>query len=415
MATISARGKSRFIQFDFRGRRRTLSIGRAGRKDAENVRTHVERIVVASELAQPLPLDTVKWTKDLAPKFHARLAQIGLVAARASANATELETMVDNYIARRSEVKESTRIKFRQCKGELLGWFGPTKDIRTITAPEARDWQVQLGKRLAAATVATRVKDAKTIFRDAADRGLIELNPFAKLKPGTQVNDARLQYVPAMDIETVAAEAKGTPLERVVILARFGGLRCPSESDLLAWADVDLERRRMRVTSPKTAHHAGKDFRWMAIMPELHLKLVEWKAKDEKTGQKWICRVGQYKNLRSNLTKVLARLGPKVWPRLFQNLRASCETDLLAKVPLPIACKMIGNSPTVASRHYVAPADHHFDEVSGRIEKSAAESAAEDGGNGRKSSEGKTRSEPENVGNPRETADIEWAIQGSNL
>ena len=39
-------------------------------------------------------------------------------------------------------------------------------------------------------------------------------------------------------------------------LARYGGLRCPSEVVALTWADVDWERGRFLVKAPKTAHHA---------------------------------------------------------------------------------------------------------------------------------------------------------------
>jgi len=51
-------------------------------------------------------------------------------------------------------------------------------------------------------------------------------------------------------------------------LSRFGGLRCPSEHLALTWNDVDWERNRFRVTSPKTAHHEGRGERWVPIFTE---------------------------------------------------------------------------------------------------------------------------------------------------
>ena len=43
-------------------------------------------------------------------------------------------------------------------------------------------------------------------------------------------------------------------------LARFGGLRIPSEAFSLKWSDVDWERNRMSVPSPKT-ERLGKTHR----------------------------------------------------------------------------------------------------------------------------------------------------------
>ena len=55
----------------------------------------------------------------------------------------------------------------------------------------------------------------------------------------------------------------------------------------------------------------------------------------------------------------------KPWPKLFHNLRASCETDL-AKIHLINAvCDWIGNSITVAQWHYLQTTDEDFERASG--------------------------------------------------
>ena len=55
----------------------------------------------------------------------------------------------------------------------------------------------------------------------------------------------------------------------VFALNRFGGLRCPSEVIELEWSNVNWERDRFWVRSPKTEHHEGKEGRWVPIFPEL--------------------------------------------------------------------------------------------------------------------------------------------------
>ncbi len=57
------------------------------------------------------------------------------------------------------------------------------------------------------------------------------------------------------------------------------------------------------------------------------------------------------------LKKKLPKVGLESWPRLRHNLRASCESDLAQAFPLAVVTKWLGNSPSIALRHYVDPAD----------------------------------------------------------
>src|SRR5262249_35242701 len=65
-------------------------------------------------------------------------------------------------------------------------------------------------------------------------------------------------------------------------------------------------------------------------------------------------------NLRTQLLRIMRKAGVKPWPRLFQNLRASRETELADQFPLHVVTDWIGNSPDVATRHYLKTTDDHF-------------------------------------------------------
>lgn len=54
-----------------------------------------------------------------------------------------------------------------------------------------------------------------------------------------------------------------------------------------------------------------------------------------------------------------------LWPRLLQNLRASCATDWVEKYPSHVVAKWLGHSPKVAAQHYLMSRDHHFEDVVG--------------------------------------------------
>lgn len=57
-------------------------------------------------------------------------------------------------------------------------------------------------------------------------------------------------------------------------LARYAGLRVPSETHRLTWADVSFDRARLTVHSPKTEHHEGHERRIVPIDPRL-MKLLQ--------------------------------------------------------------------------------------------------------------------------------------------
>lgn len=66
------------------------------------------------------------------------------------------------------------------------------------------------------------------------------------------------------------------PTRRLILsLARFGGLRCPSEVLSLRWMDIDWAAGRIVVRSPKTEHHPGKDSRIIPLFSELRAALAK--------------------------------------------------------------------------------------------------------------------------------------------
>ena len=65
-------------------------------------------------------------------------------------------------------------------------------------------------------------------------------------------------------------------------------------------------------------------------------------------------------NLRTQMLKIISRAGLKPWPKLFQNLRATRETELAEKFPIHVVCAWIGNTPRVAKDSYLQVTDDHF-------------------------------------------------------
>ena len=51
------------------------------------------------------------------------------------------------------------------------------------------------------------------------------------------------------------------------------------------------------------------------------------------------------------------------WPKLFQNLRSTRETELTERFPVHVVCAWLGNSVPVAAKHYLQVTDDHFEQA----------------------------------------------------
>ena len=67
--------------------------------------------------------------------------------------------------------------------------------------------------------------------------------------------------------------------------------------------------------------------------------------------------------MRTTFEKMVRRAGLTPWPKLWHSMRASCESDLAAQYTLATVTKWLGNTPSVALRHYVDPTDSAYEQA----------------------------------------------------
>lgn len=141
---------------------------------------------------------------------------------------------------------------------------------------------------------------------------------------------------------------------------RLPWLRIPSEAAALRWQDIDWERGRFTVHSPKTEHHEGKATRQTPLFPELvpHLREAFERA---EPGSEYIITRLQRENLRTYAHRIIRRAGLEPWPKTFNNLRSTRQTELEEEFPSHVVCAWLGNSPRVAAQHYLQVTDEHFE------------------------------------------------------
>jgi integrase len=144
------------------------------------------------------------------------------------------------------------------------------KLLLEIKPSDADRWVLHLkNEGYAAATTGRTIKGARQFFKAACREEVIARNPFEHLKAGSHANKARLLEVTQEQVERILESCPDIEWRLLIALSRYGGLRVPSEALALMWSDVDWERQRFLVRSPKTEHHANRAERWVPLFPEL--------------------------------------------------------------------------------------------------------------------------------------------------
>lgn len=361
MASITQEANGRrtvqFVGMD--GKRRSIRLGIVTQRAAESVRFRVE-MILSAQLSGHAPDDeTSRWIAGLDQTMSEKLAAVGLTARREYAT---LKEFIDDYIAGRSDIKDRTTLRLREAGQKLVDCFGAGRRLREFTSADGdkfRQWL--LSKGLAENTVRRNCGRAKQFFKAAIRRKLITDNPFGELVSAVRGNPARMRFI---DLETTAKVFQACPNAEwrlIFALSRFGGLRCPSETLSLRWSDIDWTNARIRVPSPKTEHIEGKESRLIPLFPELRPYLEAVRA-EAKPGADYV--ITRYRSVRQNLStqfeRIVCRAGIEPWPKLFQNLRSTRETELMETFPAHVVCAWIGNSEAVARKHYLQVTDDHF-------------------------------------------------------
>ena len=362
MASISkGRNGHKRIQFVAGdGSRKTIYLGLASMKQAEEFKLKVQALVAASIIGAGIDDEVSRWLAGLDDKMHTRLENVGLVKDRTHGKAT-LEQLLDDFF-KHLNVKPITALGYQSTRTALLGYFGADTPIRDIEALQADQWRATLKDAgLAEATIGKRVKLARQMFRQGVRWKMLVENAFADVKAGSPVNKARQRFISKEVAQKVLAACPDSQWRLLFALSRFGGLRCPSEHLALKWGDVDWEHGRIRVTCSKTEHHEGRGERFVPMFPELRPHLQE--AFDEaEPGTEFV--ITRYRNrnanLRTQFQRIIRKAGLTPWPRLFHNLRSTRQTELAESFPAHVVCSWIGNTERVAGNHYLQTTDAHF-------------------------------------------------------
>ena len=373
MASIATRKNgSRFIGFiDANGKRRTIYLGKVPKRYAESVKVKVEDLVCSSITGHAPSDETSRWLAGQDDRMIAKLARVGLTQDR---HHTTLENWLLQYQKEREgDLKPESLRKLKQTGEKLLAYFAPQTSLRQITVQQSAEWREHLkGLKLSDVAIKTHSGNAKGIIEEAVRRKLIEDNPFQYLKSGPTPSRYN-RYVTPDEISQIIEACPNSEWRLLFGLARYAGLRIPSESHPLTWANADWQRTRLTVFSPKTEHHAGHEQRIVPINSKL-MRLLQDRYDECAEGEQHLVKIQGKGAVRRQVGAIWKRSTVEPWDRLWLTLRQSCEKQWAMKFPQFAVSKWMGHSITVSGRHC---ANDVPDELFDKAAELAAEEATE--------------------------------------
>ena len=383
MASITWRGKNGdnvLIQFlDKNGRKRGVSLTKMNKKTAAAALDAIEKINDANIRGSLLDRKSQGWLEEQGEVVLKKLAKVELIEARVSKTLGEfIEEHLKSMVGKSGKGwKPQTLVRHEITKTHLLAYFKPNTPLASITEADAdafaRHLQNDVPTMKANSTRYKHISNVKTYFRAAVRHRLISNNPFESVRLPKR-GKKRYFYVKPEIAEAVLEACPSNQWKLVFALARYGGVRTPSEIENLKWGDIKWAKNRMLIHSPKTEHHEGRDKRNVPLWDELRVILdAEWESlTDEQRQNKddvYVVTIGRKGGtvsaayLRGRMRKIIENAGFVPWPKVFQNCRSTRQTELSAIEPAHKVCRWLGNSEKIFQEHYDQETDEEFDQA----------------------------------------------------
>ena len=376
------RKRSGRVFFRIGSTKHAINLGQqVSKKQKQSFLTHLNRLVGAKMSGSKPDKSDLQWIATLPDAVHSQLHAKGLCDARVKP--VVFVDYLDSHFKNRAEssrVAMSTTERWKTALGHARSYFGKVT-LQAIKRSDAEAFRIYLLKKrgqtkatMSEATVRKTCSIISGALVEAIKQGLVEFNPFSDVPKSNVASPNSEVVVPDEDVLAVISHAKHPEDKILLALARFAGLRIPSEIQELCWGHVNLKDNLLEVFAKKTQRY-GKTRRVIPIVPRLRSLLKELKPAAASDEDYVLPYLRNYSALGVRFRRLCKEAGVKQWEKCFTNLRKSFASDMCrGRSPSDVA-GWLGNSTPVLVKHYLRQQGEDY------TRKVAAEFAAEsDGG-----------------------------------
>ena len=337
------------VNFSEHNTQKTLYLGidfTAG--SADRVAKIVTDILACRKRGDSLPLELFRKIELLPARVRSSLERHGLIGGIA---VLSLHELLERFYASKTHLKQNTQVSYKIMGNQLTAFFGKDCRIDSIHKLDCDHFKTQRLAKQAACTVSRNLRRARSIFKLAVDAGWLQHNPFKEVSSNAEVNLSRQCYIDCETVHTILPHCRDDHDRLLLALARFGGLRIPSEIQLLRFSDFTNGIIRIHSDTKTGAREVPLFGEIKEIFDRIVAAIDGENLPGNKPGEFIFGKLG---NFRDRILAAIRTSGMEPWEKLFINLRSSCITDM-AERGYSEKCldAMFGNSALVRSRHYI--------------------------------------------------------------
>jgi integrase len=347
--------------------RRTLSLsGRKYRKKtAEHVKAVIETLIYYRDNGIVVPEASLKRKLESASvEIQEKLAKVGLIAVTKLKICQELW---DTFLKHKTDVKPTTTQGYQNCRTHFFEAFKPSETVDKITSDRLVEWKKAMRTQLTEASVATYLKNVRTVLNWAVKQEWLTKNPMSGIPIGSFRNHDNDQIISMAEYVKLLDACPNQEWRTIIALVRIGGLRCPSELKRLRWSDINWAENRFFVRSSKTEHHEGKHARIVPLFPELRAVLDQhFFSLDETEKNEFV--ITQYQRSSWSLGdpfKTIAERAGLTIVRPFDNMRMTRSNEVESRWGSRLESLWIGHSEQVQKKFYAMATAEDFAKATG--------------------------------------------------
>jgi hypothetical protein len=334
------------VNFSEFGKQRVLYLGRDFTSgSADRIAKIVTDILSCRKRGDALPMEIFRKIESLPDRVRKSFERLNLVGGVVS---WTLENLLQSFYESKSHLKATTQDAYKMFGNLLAEFFGKNRRLDTIEKSDCERFRNFHLVKYSACTAARGLRRYRSIFRFAVDAGWLTKNPFDKISVSAEVNLSRQVYVDRDMIFKVMACCRDDYDRLLLALARFGGLRIPSEIRQLRYCDFTDNVIRIHEDTKTGA----REVPLFGEIREIFERLVSGQSLPGYIPNHLVFK--ELGNFRVRILSAICASGVEGWEKLFVNLRSSCITDMVERrYSEKMLDSMFGNSTVVRQRHYV--------------------------------------------------------------
>ncbi|MDB4650152.1 tyrosine-type recombinase/integrase [Pirellulaceae bacterium] len=334
-------------------------LGKISKSHANEIFSNIAHLESATGNNAGIRQSTYEWLDAVDDKLHQKLVNAKLAQPRSATRIKEffadrLKSL--NCSDRTRDIYYRAHLKFF----EFLNGENPL--VRDVTEKQASDFYEKFLVD-AGMSESYRSKTARIIrefFGRAVKLKLIRENPFSAFQISDHVDRSRHVYIDRDTIHKLIDSGLDARWRCLLGFSALCGLRTRSEVASIRWEQINWDENTFTVAKGKTAERAVPifgDFR--PLLDAYHQVCIAPDPLLVLSGPIFPHCPSQTQ-LTNRLNRTAAKAGIQPWQKPWMNLRSSVETWLVRQgFDLTTVTGWLGNSPTIAQKHYlqVTPGD----------------------------------------------------------